>query len=1316
MKHNMNRVLSVVALLMLTVGTWARGGQVTTKVLPNENAGTVIASEAEAGKACTLTVTPASGYYLVKLEAVATLDGAALQAPQRRDLAIDNVVLEITPTNQYADPAGVTTHTLTIPTTDYNVEVTATFKKGDVIVGGKAVTDVNKNDVFGDGKVAFSTESNMLTLNGASIDMTEGYCPVESNIKVLNVMLIGDNVMTCGQETQAFSYTGDEQSATLTFTTDDSGTGTLTIAGGELANQYGVESNFPETGTGWYRLQAENSVKLYFREFYGLSIGDDQFASDKLTITLEDGGEATYNNVTKTLRLKNFVTTGNLTSTLSDGLSVIITGVNSVGTITGSGTLTISKNELSDAAYNKLSATSVSGFTVTTVKPLMEITAGQVYSDLKTYELWVSGTQVTDDNKDEVISGVSFDGDHTLTLTGVKPTSSSAPFITNGLGSLTIHLLGKNKVNCGEQMFLVKKDGDDDHQVTFTTNPNEAGKLILSNVSSSWYAGHNEPTYMNKLELVSSEDSVSIEAPSANYGLTIAGVEVTNLNAANIKGDDIIGGSVSFDVTTNTLTLHCTAIKGDITSGIETLIVNLRGASLMLGQFKKSGDGAKLVFVTHDPDGKLTMTAGYEDGLTVEYRNKLVLSGNVIALPHDYGISVNGNSITPGNHENVLGDGTVQFDCEQTLTLNGAAISNIVVSSNNLLPATGLKIILIGENTITNDQKYAVKYEKTSDSNIPLTITTMDGKDGKLVYVYSGTEDLSEADAFTNFSVTYDAGLDVEAVNTSTTKTVTVSTVLPPLTTEEKPVVNNTFAQTMASNSNTNNQVVNGVLITSGEDADNPETTGGYDQTTGKFTFVDGQDMTVEDIKKAVDEKIGSSAYAALFKGLTINLTAGIYNLGLEKVDLESLYDIYIQVGNQTPYSVRKLLNIETDEQKVTDKDVSFDVALGFGATVRIYLVKLGSSSSAPFRHIGPKSSVAGGLGGLTVKNSSMQMGSTPAPTYKSMELTAMAAAINSVGDALSGFTCSDPDITDLPDNMFISASNAPARRAGTISGTILPEGLTFVDFSNTKITGMEVSRTSGAFNGVPENVFIYMPAGNTTKEKNVVIGGICDMMELDGSDNAQPFKALKNFKAAQATLNRSFDAGERSTVCLPYSISQSDAEKMGTFYAFDKIESDEVNMNAVGSGLSANTPYIFKAASGGLSNLQVRVVDVVAGAAGGSEFRGVYERTNYGGQDNWYCFSDEGKFVKMKSGAYVPPFRAYFVASNTNAPVLSILWDGKEDTTVTEENTTAVETVKTVVDRKVAEGWWTINGMRLNAQPKKAGMYVFNGRLVVVK
>ena len=133
-----------------------------------------------------------------------------------------------------------------------------------------------------------------------------------------------------------------------------------------------------------------------------------------------------------------------------------------------------------------------------------------------------------------------------------------------------------------------------------------------------------------------------------------------------------------------------------------------------------------------------------------------------------------------------------------------------------------------------------------------------------------------------------------------------------------------------------------------------------------------------------------------------------------------------------------------------------------------------------------------------------------------------MASAMSAVTDAHNGYSCNDPDITDLPDNMFLkkSTSTAPSRRGSAVE-TILPEGLTFVDFSNTKITGMEVSRTSGAFNGVPDNVFIYMPAGNTTKDKNAQpqqTKGTTDNSKQDGKSSGATSGTTSGSKDSSGT------------------------------------------------------------------------------------------------------------------------------------------------------------------------------------------------------
>ena len=153
--------------------------------------------------------------------------------------------------------------------------------------------------------------------------------------------------------------------------------------------------------------------------------------------------------------------------------------------------------------------------------------------------------------------------------------------------------------------------------------------------------------------------------------------------------------------------------------------------------------------------------------------------------------------------------------------------------------------------------------------------------------------------------------------------------------------------------------------------------------------------------------------------------------------------------------------------------------------------------------------------------------------------------------------------------------------------------------------------------------------------------------------------------------------------------------------------------------GLKANKPYIFEAKEGGVENPLIRVASVVATPGETEGFKGVFERKEY--EPGMYCYAAEardnntvGQFVEMGPGSYVPPFRAYMIGNSV--PSYAIAWDGVIDKFVDEENTTAVETLKTVADKKTAEGWWTLNGVRMYAQPKKAGLYIFNGKMVVVK
>lgn len=1340
MKQYFKYITTMVALLAMTVGTWADDERVNITILPEALAaapGTV--TSAIEGNTCTLTVTPTkdAGYYATveNISVELTVSGNVAQSP-RHAPNINNKV-EVTALTPFDDPCGVTRYSFTFPDETYNAEVTVEFQPIAITVGGVAVSPLNYANITGaniTGTVSFTpaipasenipAKPAKLTLNGATIDMTEtnGY-PIVSSLENLTVVLIGENTLKVNADKpNGFHYSNAANSGTLTFAHTEfpgvNGFGKLTVDNGAIALGYNIANNDQQ---GW--TVAENSVS--YVEYYNLYVGDTQINSDELTIR---EGKVSYYPVTQTLSLNNFTTTDNIETSLGD-LVVALTGVNSVNKISftgtdASGAITIRKNSSSTEEVNKLTANleNYDNDNITVEEPLHAIQPN-VFSDVVYYALYINGTRVNSENKNNITTGVSFDATtNTLTLNGVNTTLEKGAFIENGLDKLTINLLEKNTIACGGFKFLVAED-ENDHEVIFTTSPNAAGSLTITiNKDVEWYSGHST-SYQNNLKYKTEESedilTVTIAAPSEFYGLKIGGTEVTNMNASNIMA------GVSYDATFNTLTLNAATIPGNIETSRSELNVYLIGTSTMTGGFTLAEGCAngKLKIASHgEAEDKLQMGVAYGAGIDVEYSNKLELNSLTISLPADYGITIAGTTITPDNRKDVLGDGAVVFDGNAKLILTDATINGkIKVKSEAQLP-DGLTIELVGHSRISNEDGVAI--DNGLDRNLKVKFTTVSNESVSLVYYNTNQSAAAPtlASAFSNCDVEFNDVLT--SSENADAHTLTVGLKLDLIVTETNPVADSNFREVMNSTTNTNNTVIDGWQYTMGDESAAPAEVGGFDQSTGKVTFT----------KKSVMDEIPQNSDD--ITGITTMIGAGEHILELKGVDIEPDYDMVVKVAEQAkPISVREEMEKKAKLvlPKVENRDLSVTLVTPKPGRIRICMIKRPTPSLAPAmkagHRIGPKASVSGALGGLKVTNNNMQSPEPPATTYKAMEVSAVAAGVGAIVNARNGYTCGDPDITDLPDDMFVDnggGAGAP-RRAGVVK-TILPEGLTFVDFSGTKITGMEVNRESGAFNGVPDNVFIYMPAGNSVAAgtKNVVIGGISDNVELDGSIDAQPFKAMKDFKAAQVTLKRTFDeAGTgdsklRATVYLPYDIPQEDANLLGTFYEYESNDGTIVNMKSVTtSGLKANKPYIFEAKEGGVTDPMVRVVDVKASPADTEGFKGVFERKDY--EPGMYCYAGEnrggvtiGQFVEMGPGSYVPPFRAYMIGNG--APSYAIAWDGIVDEfdDVTEVKT--IETKKTVASEKTSEGWWTMNGMRLTDKPKKAGLYIFNGKMVVVK
>ena len=86
---------------------------------------------------------------------------------------------------------------------------------------------------------------------------------------------------------------------------------------------------------------------------------------------------------------------------------------------------------------------------------------------------------------------------------------------------------------------------------------------------------------------------VPIGVWAENYGLTVAGVQVTDANAASITGDNIIG-TVTFDATSNTLTLTEATIGGSTASAdiqvlVDDLTIEISGTNTIYGNITYNG-------------------------------------------------------------------------------------------------------------------------------------------------------------------------------------------------------------------------------------------------------------------------------------------------------------------------------------------------------------------------------------------------------------------------------------------------------------------------------------------------------------------------------------------------------------------------------------------------------------------------------------------------------------------------------------------------------------------------------------------------------
>ena len=282
-----------------------------------------------------------------------------------------------------------------------------------------------------------------------------------------------------------------------------------------------------------------------------------------------------------------------------------------------------------------------------------------------------------------------------------------------------------------------------------------------------------------------------------------------------------------------------------------------------------------------------------------------------------------------------------------------------------------------------------------------------------------------------------------------------------------------------------------------------------------------------------------------------------------------------------------------------------------------------------------------------------------------------------------------------------------------------------------------------------------YSNTGYKVYEKGVSYGGKFYTAVVAMTEDGITDLAAYAGQTIDVAFGRSFDALGTSTgtvhaatVCLPFSFAKPDAS-VGTFYTFDGVtgSGDDYTVTmtpASGTEITAGTPYMFVPAGSGsavFENAAFTVPSEGFTAAGKTEdvggwaFTGTYTKLTWAsGQTRLYGFAgtnfktgdgsalnDIGAFRRFDYGT-TAAFRCYLMAPGTAGTrgsgaalpeSMRVVLKGADG------SITGIGTIDTMTGEATLDGngpWYTLGGQYLQGKPSRPGIYIHNGKKVVIK
>ena len=251
-------------------------------------------------------------------------------------------------------------------------------------------------------------------------------------------------------------------------------------------------------------------------------------------------------------------------------------------------------------------------------------------------------------------------------------------------------------------------------------------------------------------------------------------------------------------------------------------------------------------------------------------------------------------------------------------------------------------------------------------------------------------------------------------------------------------------------------------------------------------------------------------------------------------------------------------------------------------------------------------------------------------------------------------------------------------------------------------------------------------------------------------------------------TLNRTFTFRKCATLMLPFSLGDGQSLNGGTLYKFDGVNNGEgdwvATLSEFTSPLKANTPYLIEPnghmtddkITFDLNGGTVTLNTTTAGEDSNEkddlwDFIGTYSYIKWTSDTGDQDYSAEreaeigkvygfaavekagihvGDFVRVASGAKIRPMCAYLkwkgsIPNNARALTRAATNDDTElpqritvKLVSASGETTAIGTLDTTTGEVSfdSEAWYTLDGVRLSGKPTKKGLYINNGKKIVIR